>query len=608
MKQLLTLRKYFWQNKTRLFLGILFTTLSNYFGVLSPQVTKYVINKIADYLNAAQGIIIPLPKPDNYEGLLSLLIHYFNSIVSYKHIVIYCGITLIILALLRGLFTYLMRQTIIVMSRHIEYTQKNDVYQHYQLLDATFYKQHSTGDLMNRISEDVSKVRMFTGPAIMYGINLTTLIGLSVYYMLSTSPILTLYTIAPLPLLAFIIYKVNLIINKKSEAQQAQLSAITTTAQEVYSGIRVVKSYNYETAMQQKFAQQTQDYKQKAISLSKTEAWYFPSIALLIGLSTLFTIMIGGIYKVYGTHNISLGVIAEFVVYINMLTFPVSSIGWVASIIQRSVTSQGRINQFLVQQPLVPNTGKSILTNTPSTLQLHQVNFTYTNTGIQALQLVNLTILPSQTIAIIGKTGSGKTTLLQLLMRLYPCTSGEIVLAENPYQQYTLASLRSYISYVPQEVFLFSDSIINNIKFGINNATQAQVEAAAKAACVYDEIMDFEHGFNTMVGERGITLSGGQKQRITIARALLKQSSIYLFDDCLSAVDASTEATILQNIKTFIAGKTIIFVTHRLFNAAQFTNMVILHNGTITEQGNHLQLMQLKGSYYAMYNEQQQNY
>lgn len=603
MKHLRYLKKYFWRNKYRFLFGLLFTVLSNYFGILSPQVTKFVINKVVAEVDTVKNV--EQEKIAAYDPLVQKVVTHMEQGISFGNVVIICGIVLLVLALLRGFFTFLMRQTIIVMSRHIEYDQKNDIFKHYQEMDMLFLKQHSTGDLMNRISEDVSKVRMFTGPAVMYSINLIALIGLSVFYMLKANPELTFYTLAPLPILAFIIYKVNTIINKKSEAQQQQLSLLTSNAQESYSGIRVIKSFSQENALSEVFEKNSIAYKDKAISLSKTEAAYFPTIALLIGISTLLTIMIGGLYKIYGQGNITIGTIAEFVVYINMLTFPVSSIGWVASIIQRASASQKRINEFLLQQPEIVESKNAL----PFPLQVDQVrfqgvDFIYPHTGIQALQSIDFTILKNEKVAIVGKTGCGKTTLAQMLLRLYNADKGSILINQQAIEQFTLQSLRKGISYVQQEVFLFSDTIYNNIQFGVEDATATQIDQAAKDAHIYDEIMSFSNGMQTIVGERGITLSGGQKQRISIARTLLKNSAIYIFDDCLSAVDTNTEVQILSKLQFFLKDKTAIFITHRLFNMMQFDKVIVMEKGRIVEVGTPSALMKQKGFYYTMFEEQ----
>jgi ATP-binding cassette, subfamily B, multidrug efflux pump len=600
LKHLILLKKYFWRNKYRFFLGIFFTVLSNYFAVLSPQVAKYIINKVQQVVTKTPGSTINY---NGYDPVFTKLMVWVNDNSKFANIVIWSGLVLVFLALFKGLFTYFMRQTLIVMSRHIEFDQKNDIFNQYQLLDIGFYKQNRTGDLMNRISEDVSKVRMFTGPAIMYSVNLITLISLSIWFMLKESPTLTLYTLAPLPLLAFIIFKVNTIINRKSELQQQKLSQLTSNAQESYSGIRVIKSYVQESALLNVFAKNSNAYKDSAISLAKTEAWYFPSIALLIGLSTLVTIMIGGLYHIY-YRSIDAGTITQFVMYVSMLSFPVSSIGWVASIIQKASASQKRIDAFLQLTPNVVDTGTAAFTGAIDNITFNNVNFTYTDTNIEALKNINLTINKNEKIAIIGKTGCGKTTLAQLLLRMYNVQSGQISINNKTIDAYNLLQLRERISYVPQEVFLFSDTIANNIGFGINEITEEQLKTAATAAHIYTEIMDFKDQIQTIVGERGVTLSGGQKQRISIARALLKNSDAYIFDDCLSAVDVQTETKILNNLNNFLAQKTAIFITHRIFHLMQFDKIVVLHNGNIQEVGTHHELLKKQGMYFDMYNEQ----
>ncbi len=600
MKHLLHLNKYFWRNKIRFFLGIIFTILANYFGVLSPQVAKYIINKVQQVV-AQSGT-----KNVSYEGydpVFTKIMVWVNNNSNFTNIVIWSGLILVFLALLKGVFTYFMRQTLIVMSRHIEFDQKNDIYNHYQKLDIAFYKQHSTGDLMNRISEDVSKVRMFTGPAIMYTVNLVTLISLSIWFMLKESPLLTLYTLAPLPILAIIIFKVNTIINKKSETQQEKLSQLTSNAQESYSGIRVIKSYVQENALVKVFTNNSNAYKDSAISLAKTEAWYFPSIALLIGLSTLVTIMIGGIYHIY-YRSIDAGTITQFVMYVSMLSFPVSSIGWVASIIQKASASQKRIDDFLQLQPSINDNGFINFPEKINKIKFENLGFTYADTNIIALKNIDFTIEKNEKIAIIGKTGCGKTTLAQLLLRMYNANTGSISINENNINKLKLQELREKISYVPQEVFLFSDTISNNIAFGVDATTETAIKNASIAANIYNEIEGFKEGMETIVGERGVTLSGGQKQRISIARALLKNSDVYIFDDCLSAVDVQTETTILNNMQEFLLQKTAIFITHRIFHLMQFDKIIVLQNGTIAEIGTHKDLISKKGIYFEMYNEQ----
>jgi ATP-binding cassette subfamily B protein len=502
---------------------------------------------------------------------------------------------------------FLMRQTIIVMSRHIEFDQKNQIFQHYLTLDSNFYKTHSTGDLMNRMAEDVSRVRMFTGPAIMYLINLVSLISLSVYYMVKKDPLLTLYVLAPLPILAVTIYVVNTIINKRSERIQALLSDLTTNAQESYSGIRVIKSFVQEKAMLEFFDKNSEDYKDNAIGLAKMEAMYFPSMTLLIGLSTLFTIMIGGIYAIYGQHNIGISTIAEFVMYINMLTFPVGAIGWTASMIQRAAASQKRINEFLHTEPVIVNPPNAIKPALQGAIVFDHVDFVYPNTGIQALTKFNLQIKKGQKIAIIGHTGSGKTTIAQLLLRMYDPTEGSISIDGTDLRQMDLQELRRQISFVPQDVFLFSDTINNNILFSPGGNSNGETAAlAARSAVVEREIESFHDRYDTMVGERGVTLSGGQKQRISIARALAKDPQIVVFDDCLSAVDARTEKEILGTLSLYLQHKTAIIITHRIFTLFDFDTIVVLDEGKIVETGTHNELLSLNGLYTYLYEQQLQ--
>ncbi|HEX6428043.1 MAG TPA: ABC transporter ATP-binding protein [Niastella sp.] len=603
MKHLKALNHYFWKYRYRLFLGILFIIVSNYFAVLAPQVTGYVF----DVVQRAFGIESQKVSVQ-YDWLVTWFIDYAEQHKTISVIAL-SGITILVLALIRGIFMFLMRQTIIVMSRHIEFDQKNAIFKHYLTLDTNFYKTHSTGDLMNRMAEDVSRVRMFTGPAIMYLINLVSLISLSVYYMVKKDPLLTLYVLAPLPILAITIYVVNNIINKRSERIQALLSDLTTNAQESYSGIRVIKSFVQEKAMLEFFDKNSEDYKANAIGLAKTEALYFPSMTLLIGLSTLLTIMIGGIYAIYGQHNIGISTIAEFVMYINMLTFPVGAIGWTASMIQRAAASQKRINEFLHTEPAIVNPPNAIKPGLQGSIVFDHVDFVYPNTGIQALTQFNLQIKKGQKIAIIGHTGSGKTTIAQLLLRMYDPTVGSISIDGTDLRQMDLQELRRQISFVPQDVFLFSDTINNNILFSPTTSGHANSETAtlaARYASVEREIDSFHDRYDTMVGERGVTLSGGQKQRISIARALAKDPQIVVFDDCLSAVDARTEKEILSNLSIYLQHKTAIIITHRIFTLFDFDTIVVLDEGKIVETGTHNDLLSLNGYYTYLYEQQQQ--
>lgn len=459
---------------------------------------------------------------------------------------------------------------------------------------------------MSRIAEDVSRVRMFTGPAIMYLANLIAVISLSVFFMLKRDAELTAYVLAPLPVLAVAIYFVNNTINKKSEAIQASLSNLTTNAQESYSGIRVIKSFVQEKAMLGFFTKNSEEYKKNAIGLAKVEAIYFPSITLLIGLSTLLTIMIGGLYYINGSHNIGVNTIVEFVMYINMLTFPVSAIGLTASMIQRAAASQKRINEFLKTEPVIQNQQVLLKKNLEGDIYFSNVQFIYPHTGIQALKDFNLKIKKGEKVAIIGRTGSGKSTIAHLLLRMYDVTAGRIEMDGADIRNIELKTLREQISYVPQDVFLFSETVENNIRFGSPGATMADVKNAATQASVENEIENFSHQYSTMIGERGVTLSGGQKQRISIARAFIKNPGLVIFDDCLSAVDARTEKKIIGNLKAYLKDKTAIIITHRIFSLLDFDQIIVLEDGTIIEKGTHSQLLAQNGYYAKLYNRQQE--
>ncbi len=606
MNHLKSVNKYFWKYRWRLSLGFIFIIVSNYFGILAPQVTGYVVDKVSQRISLIANT--PPEQIRASKGAVDPLVQWFTAKfdfyqLPFSKLILYTGIILMVLALLRGFFMFLMRQTIIVMSRHIEFDQKNDIYQHYQVLDAQFYKTHSTGDLMSRMAEDVSRVRMYTGPAVMYLINLVVLIGLSLYYMFSKDLMLSIYTLAPLPILAVTIYYVNTLINKKSERIQAQLSALTTNAQESYSGIRVIKSYVQESAMFKFFEQNSESYRKSAINLAKVEAIYFPSIGLLIGVSTLLTIMMGGLYQIQ--HKISAGTIAEFVVYINMLTFPVSALGWVASMIQRASASQKRLNEFLDTKPDVRSPESAIDIQISGDIRISNLSFTYEHTGIKAIDQLDLYIKSGQKIAIVGKTGSGKSTLAQLLLRMFDPQQGSIEIDGVDIRKYNLSSLRRQIGYISQEAFLFSDTIANNIAFGMPEVNNEQVVRAARQANVEQEILHFPQQYHTMVGERGVTLSGGQKQRVSISRALIKNSSLLIFDDCLSAVDAKTEKQILKALYELLEQKTAIIITHRIFSLLQFDLVVVMEDGRIIEQGTHQELLGKDGYYADLYCRQQ---
>jgi ATP-binding cassette subfamily B protein len=625
---------------------MVFVILSNYFRILTPQITGYVVNSVNKELRdniaaqktatggsasktagspaaptATTGGSQPLVKPGgavspgdvantrdtvNYDILVRKIIRLLDarhSTFGYK--VAACGITLLVLALISGFFLFLMRQTIIVMSRHIEYDQKKEIYAHYQQLDTNFYKTHSTGDLMSRMAEDVSRVRMYTGPAMMYLANLLVTIGFSLFFMLRKDPLLSFYVLTPLPILAITIYYVNTIIHKRSEHIQALLSNLTTNAQESYSGIRVIKSFVQENAMLRYFSHNSEEYRKNAVGLAKIESIYFPSMGLMIGLSTLMAIMIGGIYVIYGRHNTDLGTITEFVIYITMLTFPVSAIGWVASMVQRASASQKRLNEFLDTASTIQNPSEPVAIPLQGNISFQDVDFTYPNTGIHALKEFNLEIRKGEKVVIIGRTGSGKTTIAQLLLRMYDPDQGKILIDGADLRRFDLQDLRRQISYVPQDVFLFSDTVTGNIQFGLDHPDPEKVRQAAHYASVEKEIEGFADRYDTMIGERGVTLSGGQKQRISIARGLIKDPEIIVFDDCLSAVDAKTEKEILGNLYQYLQHKTAIIITHRIFSLFDFDRIVVLEDGKIVESGTHRELMALNGYYTYLYEQQQ---
>jgi ATP-binding cassette subfamily B multidrug efflux pump len=587
MRSLAYLNKYFYKYRWHLIPGILFVVISNVFGVLPAQVIRVAFNLVSENIQ-----IYHL-----YTGFEKQQIIYqiFGSSL------LLFGALVFVLALLRGLFLFFMRQTIILMSRHIEYDLKNEIYAHYQKLSLAFYRRHNTGDLMNRVTEDVSRVRMYLGPGIMYAINTIVLFILTVYAMLSVNGRLTFFSLLPMPLLVFSIYYVNNIIEHRSEKIQERLSALSSFVQENISGIRVIKSYVREGFVNERFAAESEQYKDHSMELTRVQALFFPMMLLLVGLSNVLIVYIGGVEVMKG--NITSGNIAEFVVYLGQLTFPVMSLGWVSSLIQRAAASQKRINEFLHQEPEIISpavppqkvNGQIIFDN---------VNFTYPDTGIEALKNVSFRVNPGELVAVIGRTGSGKSTLANLLMRMYDVTGGEIRIDDTPLQQLNLESYRSQIGFVPQEVFLFSDTIANNIAFSANKLDMPAVEQAAKDAAVYHNIMELDQQFSTLIGERGVTLSGGQKQRVSIARAIIKQPQILVFDDCLSAVDTRTEEEILGNLGRVMKGKTSMIIAHRISTIRSADKILVMDEGRIAEHGNHQQLMQLKGIYFDLYEKQ----
>ena len=581
MNHLSYLNKYFYKYRRHLLLGILFVFASNYFRSLQPQIIRDALDLVIENLGAYNKMVDGPDKQALYAEIGKKLL-YFGGVV-------------LGLALLMGVFMYFMRQTIIVMSRLVEYDMRKEIFAHYEKLTTAFYKRNNTGDLMSRISEDVSKVRMYIGPAVLYGINLVSLFILVIYSMLRVNVELTLYSLAPLPILSFSIYYISSIINKKSESIQQQIASLNSTAQEVYSGIRVVKSYVQEKATGNFFAGQSETFKAKSLELAKVEAFFYPLMVLLIGISTVITVFVGGVQVAKGT--VTAGNIAEFVIYVNMLTWPVTAIGWIASLYQQAAASQKRINEFLQVQPEILSP-----VNNPVDIKGHikfeKVAFTYPDTGIRALKEVSFELKPGEKMAIIGRTGSGKTSIGDLMLRLYDVTEGKITIDGTDIREMDLDNLRQKLGYVPQDVFLFSDTIANNIGFGKDEFTREEVETFAKHAAIYNDIKDLPQGFDTMVGERGVTLSGGQKQRVSIARALIKRPDVLVLDDCLSAVDTDTEKQILGYFSGALADKTAIIITHRIYSQLEFDKIIVLDDGEIVEEGKHADLLEL-GGYYA---------
>ncbi len=569
-------------------MGVVFVSCSNYFNVLQPKIIREALDLVVENISIYQSL-------SGFKAQAA----FFESL---GWILLYFGFLVLLLALTMGVFMYFMRQTIIVMSRLIEYDLRMEIFAHYEKLSLAFYKRNNTGDLMARITEDVSKVRMYLGPAVLYGINLSSLVIFVIISMLSVSAELTLYSLAPLPILSFSIYYVKNIINRKSERIQQHLSKLNSISQEVYSGIRVVKSYVQERFMASYFAEESEEFKTRSMGLAKVDALFYPLMVLLIGASTVLTVFIGGLQVVAG--KITPGNIAEFVIYINMLTWPVTAIGWIASITQQASASQRRINEFLNTSPDIENES----TEEPlikGKIEFRDVSFVYPDSGTKALKNVSFTLEPGQKMAIIGKTGSGKTTIADLIVRMYDVQKGDILIDDLPVPKHNLDHLRNRIGYVPQDVFLFSDTVARNIAFGKREATQAEIEKYSQYASVYKDIMELPERFETLVGERGVTLSGGQKQRVSIARALIKQPDIILLDDSLSAVDTNTEKVILGYLNEELADKTSIIITHRIYSLLSFDKIIVLDDGKIVEEGTHEELMGLKGYYFEMYEKQQ---
>lgn len=598
MKALKALNVYFARYKWHLILGCFFVAFSNVFGVFPAQIVRHAFDLVKEnifFYNLAAGYDIQTQIYDRFAEIL----------------LIFAGVV-VVMALLRGLFMFMMRQAIIVMSRHIEYDLKNDIYNHFQNLSQSYYRQNNTGDLMARITEDVSKVRFYIGPAVMYTINLSSLILLVVSIMLTVNVKLTLYVLLPLPFLAGSIYYVNSIIQRKSLSIQQQLSRLTTFVQEMFSGIRVIKAFTSEKSVNNHFEEESEDYRQKSMSLVMVNALFFPLIILLIGFSTLLTLYIGGLEVMAG--NITAGNIAEFFIYVNLLTWPVASIGWVVSIIQRAAASQERINHLFNQKPdIVSDKNKEIQLR--GNVEMDDVTFVYPETGIKGLKSVGFQAKEGQKIGIIGKTGSGKSTIANLLFRLYDPQNGQILYEGEDVRDLEPGHFRRQIGYVPQDDFLFSDSIANNVLFGYhepydwNNPQDKErlyslLREVTEITEVKKDILDFPKGFETKLGERGVTLSGGQKQRVSIARAIIGNPQILILDDCFSAIDTHTEAKILNRLGEFMKGKTVFLISHRVSTVKNADNIIVLDRGEIIEKGDHESLIKQEGYYYKLHEKQ----
>jgi len=580
VKELKYLNKYFYKYRLNLLLGVVIVIIARILLLFTPGLVRNSINIIDQY---RRNLIID------------------QSIVENELIQ---NIFLILLAaVLSGFFTFLTRQTIINVSRHIEFDLKNEIYCQYQNLSLNFYKRNKTGDLMNRISEDVSRVRMYVGPAVMYSMNTITLLIIVIFYMYRQSPELTFYTICPLPILSITIYKLSKLINQRSTIVQESLSKLSSYTQEIFTGIQIVKSYVIQDKTSKSFDDLSSENKMNQINLAKVQALFFPLMILLIGLSNLLVIYIGGKQYLDGTIS-DIGIIAEFIIYVNMLTWPVASIGWISSIIQQAEASQKRINEFLKQRSEITNFNPNDTSNILGEITFNNVNYKYRETGIAATNNISFSIKSIDKLGITGSTGSGKSTLMNLLCRLYDVDDGEILIDNIPVKEINLNSLRKQIGYVPQDTFLFSDTIMNNVKFGIENATKDEVIKACKTAAIHNEISNFEKGYDTILGERGINLSGGQKQRISIARALIKKPKILILDDCLSAMDTQTEELILKSLDSYTKNISTIIISHRISSIKNANNIIVLENGSIIQSGTHNQLISQNGYYKHLYNKQ----
>ena len=610
MKELKYLNKYFFKYKWHLTIGLLFIVLTTYFKVYAPTLFNEGIDYIENSLDAVKNDTASPPLPESIRwlndiGLTSVEQTSANKEEQAKttrYVILLLAVLFAVIFIIQGIFLFFTRVTLIIMSRRIEYDLKNQIYQQYQELSLSFFKRNNTGDLMNRISEDVSKVRMYLGPAVMYTLSLAFLIGFVLYAMCSISVKLTLYTLLPLPILSISIYYVSTLINKKSERVQSKQSELSSFVQETTSGIRVLKAYNRENAYMNFFRNESDSYKTLVLSLIKIEALFMPLIIMLVGLSTVLAIYLGSVEAIVG-NGFDKGDIIQFIIYVNMLTWPFASVGWVTSLVNKAEASQKRINEFLKEEPEIKSTvsGDEKITGN---ISFEEVSFTYPDTGIEALQRINFNLKTGQTLGITGRTGSGKSTIANLISRQYDVTSGSIKIDNRTIQNVHLESLRNSIGTVPQDVFLFSDSIRNNISFSDERLTEEQIVEAAKKAAIYDNIMEFPEKFDTVLGERGINLSGGQKQRISIARAIIKSPEILIFDDCLSAVDTETEDKILRSLSQIMEGKTSVIISHRISSILGADHILVLDKGQIIEQGSHQDLIDKKGYYHELYQKQ----